>query len=272
MSRGAPPWRLAFPMYNLTPALALAWQALGEQVAQGLREQGCRAPMQVVEAPADLMALWRSPDLLLAQTCGYPLTTALGEQVRVLATPAFGLPGCTGIDYRSAIVVPDHGARRLDALRGGVAAINQWDSHSGMNALRHCVAPLARAGRFFSRVVVSGSHLASLAMVQSGAADVAAIDCVSFALAGRHAPAAVAGLRVLQHSAAAPGLPFIAASTLSDAQAAMLRAVLLELPARAPAVLAALSIVALHPVSLASYAPVREMARVAAAQGYPVLA
>jgi len=103
-------WRLALPMYNLTPALAAAWQALLAAVVAGLRQRGWTDGMRIVPPGDDLMALWRAPDLLLSQTCGYPLVTELAGEVRVLAAPEFALPGCAGIDYCSLILVPQQGA------------------------------------------------------------------------------------------------------------------------------------------------------------------
>jgi ABC-type phosphate/phosphonate transport system substrate-binding protein len=259
-------------MYNISPALALAWEDLLHAVVAALRRRGWTDAMQVAPVTDDLMAYWRSEDLLLSQTCGYPLVTALGDGVRVLAVPVFDLPGCEGIHYRSAIVVPVNGVRSLQELRGKVAAINQDHSHSGMNALRHTIAPLARDGRFFSRIEIAGSHLASLAMVQSGRAAVAAIDCATFGLALRHAPQLLAGVRILQYTAPAPGLPLIASRALSEAQAAQLRDVLLELVTHAPHVLAPLSIRELRGATLTDYLPISEQARFAADLAYPDLA
>jgi len=177
-------WRLALPMYNVTPALGRVWQAVLHAIADTLRRQGWQEPMELVE-PAELMDFWRAPDLLLSQTCGYPLVTELRKDVRVLAVAEFDLPGCEGPMYRSAILVPELGARAVEELRGKVAAMNQPRSHSGMNALRHAIAPHALGGRFFSDVVASGGHLASMRMLQDGRADVAAIDCVTLGLACR---------------------------------------------------------------------------------------
>lgn len=265
-------WRLALPMYNLTPALGMAWEALLGAVALGLRRRGWTDAMQVVPAPHDPMALWRAPDLLLSQTCGYPLVTELQHDVRVLAAPEFVLPHCESVHYRSLILVPQDGARTLEQLRGTVAVINQWHSHSGMNALRHTIAPLAREGRFFSRIEESGSHMASIAVLQQGLAAVAAIDCVTYGLAARYAPERLAGVRQLHVSAPAPGLPFIASRALTDAQAQALRDVLLSLHADAPQVLQALSIRRLRAMDLADYAVVRQQALDAAGHGYNTLA
>jgi len=258
-------------MYNVTPGLALAWESLLHVVIDGLRRRGWDDPMHVVPTPDDLMAFWRAPDLLLSQTCGYPLVMALQSAVRVLAVPAFALPGCDGMAYRSVILVPEDGVRSLDALRGSVAAINQDHSQSGMNALRHTIAPLARGGKFFSQVVVSGSHMASIAMLQRGKAAVAAIDCATYGLAVRHAPKLVAGVRQLQTTVPAPGLPLITSRQLTEAQAQDLQDVVLSLTDTAALALQTLSIDRFHAIGLPDYAPIMAQARFAVGQGYPTL-
>ncbi len=265
-------WRLALPMYRVTSALGLAWDALLQAVMAGLRQRGWSDAMQIETAPDELMDFWRSPDLLLSQTCGYPLVTALQHTVQVLAVPEFDLPGCTGVRYCSAIVVPQHGARTLQELRGAVAAVNGPHSHSGMNALRHAIAPLARDGRFFSKVLLSGSHMSSLALVQRGEADVAAIDCVSYALTARHAPERVTGVRVLQYSEPAPGLPLIASTRLDAGQVSDLLDVLTSLHTSAPALMESVSIRRFVGIGLADYEPILDQARLACEQGYPELA
>lgn len=265
-------WRLALPMYNLTDGLARDWANLLDVVVQALRRRGWTGSMTVVPAPDDLESFWRADDLLLSQTCGYPLLTLLGDAVQVLAAPVFDLPGCDGIAFCSVIVVAENGARDLESLRGSVAVINQTHSQSGMNALRHTIAPLARAGRFFARVQTSGSHRASMDMVRSGAADVAAIDCVTYALAERHAPQSVAGLRVMQRTASAPGLPLIASRALSGPPLQDLREVLCGLSVTAPHCLAPLSLREWRPVTLDDYQPVAAQIRFAVDKAYPVLA
>ena len=50
--------------------------------------------------------------------------------------------------------------RSLEAFRGGVAALNAWDSNSGMNLFRAAIAPLAGGTPFFGAVVATGSHAA----------------------------------------------------------------------------------------------------------------
>jgi ABC-type phosphate/phosphonate transport system substrate-binding protein len=70
---------------------------------------------------------------------------------------------------------------------------NAEHSQSGYNVLRKMVAPLS-GGAIFSAVVFSGSHRQSLRELQQENADIAAIDCVTYALLQRHQPQALAGL------------------------------------------------------------------------------
>ncbi|MEO7938401.1 MAG: PhnD/SsuA/transferrin family substrate-binding protein [Burkholderiaceae bacterium] len=272
MSVVADSWRLALPMYAITPALGAAWEDVLRAVIAGLRQRGFTGDMQLAAPTGDLMAWWRAPDMLLSQTCGYPLVTQLQSDVQVLGVLEFDLPGCSGGEYRSMILVPASGARSLAALRGAVAVINQWDSHSGMNALRHTMAPLAQQGRFFSQILVSGSHMESIAMLQRGEADVAAVDCVTFGLAERAAPDRVAGVRVLQTTAPAPGLPLITARALRGDPCQVLREVLLAVHEQAPDAMRALAIRRVRAMQLADYAPIKRMIQRAADLGYHTLA
>jgi hypothetical protein len=214
------------PMYDLheaRPALDALWAGL----ARHLRAAGVAEVPATLERrwPAD--AIWGNAELLLSQSCGADLTGAWAAALTPVATPCYRAPGCAGASYASFVVVPAAApGARLEELRGKVAAINHTDSHSGSNALRALVAPLARDGRFFGAVEVSGSHVRSLAMVASGAADVAAIDCVTHALLARHRPAALAGTRVLCRTAAAPAPPFVTRAGAAPALVARLRAAL----------------------------------------------
>jgi len=144
--------------------------------------------------------------------------------LKVVATPVYDAPGCAGPDYCSQIVVrADDPARDLAELRGRSAAITHSASQSGYSALRATVAHLADQGRFFGKVVESGGHPNSLALVAAGEADVCATDSVTHALLARHRPEALEGLRVLTRSPAAPGLPYVTRAGADDDRMARLR-------------------------------------------------
>lgn len=156
------------------------------------------------------MAHWMDPGLLLSQTCGFPLTHALAGRVQLVGTFAYDAPGCDGARYRSQLICRDaDAAQMLQAFRGRVVAHNSEDSQSGYNSLRALIAPLATNGRFFSAAIASGSHRASVEQVRSGQADLAAVDCVTWALLQRDHPDTVRGLQVCGHTASAPGLPLV---------------------------------------------------------------
>ncbi len=263
----------SLPMYDL-PELRTAHKALWAGIVRHLAEQG------VAQVPAALCQdqpaakAWSDPDLLLSQCCGADLTGVYTGRLRVVATPRYGAPGCTAAGYASLVVVAESSdIQELADLRGRVAAINHPESHSGMNALRALIAPLSRGGRFFAAVEVSGAHAASLALVASGAAEVAAIDCVSHALLARHRPQALAGTRVLCRTASAPAPPYVTRADAGDdlvrhLQAA-LRAALADPELEATREQLLLDGIELLPPS--AYLRIPAFARLAARHGYPVL-
>lgn len=170
------------------------------------------------------IAHWAGGELLLSQTCGYPLATELTGRVRLVATPCYDAPGCDGPRYCSLIVVHgDSPARQLEDLRGGRCAVSSVGSWSGHHALRVLAAPLCEGAPFFRNAVASGGHAASIAMVAAGEADLAAIDCVTFALMAEHAPDSVVGVRVLCRTGTAPGLPLITRLSATDGELRALR-------------------------------------------------
>lgn len=260
-------------MYDF-PWLRRSTDRLWGAIAAGLRRRGVEGVPDALDRSRDLRAIWRDPMLLLAQTCGYPLVTELSDTVRVVATPCYAASGCDGAFHRSLVVVrADDPAPNIESLRGRRAAINGWDSNSGMNLLRALIAPLARDGRFFGKVVVTGAHLASVAAVRDGAADVAAIDCVTHALAARHRPELLEGTRVLAETTATPSLPLVAGRNAPDDEVDALRAALDELTAD-PASASLRDTLLIERFTVlpdAAYAMVVGLERKAAASGYPTL-
>lgn len=209
-------------MYDPPPVRA-ANDTLWEAIAHQLALVGVEAPERLTR-DADLHEVWRAPSLLLAQTCGYPLMTALRDTVQLVATPRYRATGCSGAFHRSLVVVGlRSGLASLSALRGRRCAINDRKSNTGMNLLRAEIAPLAQDGRFFAEVQVTGSHAASLRAVAMGQADVAAIDAVTFALLARHEPGLAAAVRVIAWTRACPGLPLVTGAATPRAGVEVLR-------------------------------------------------
>jgi ABC-type phosphate/phosphonate transport system substrate-binding protein len=64
-------------------------------------------------------------------------------------------------------------------------------------------------------MILSGGHARSLQLLQSGDADLAAIDAVTFALLTRYRSEATSNLRVLGRTRQAPALPYVIPSSWS---------------------------------------------------------
>jgi ABC-type phosphate/phosphonate transport system substrate-binding protein len=263
----------ALPMYD-GPGTAHANDAIWAAIAVGLRERDVATPERLTRA-GDLPTLWGSPHLVFGQTCGYPYIKDLRDTVALIATPEYDFPGCEGVAHRSFLVRRAGDPRRsLEVFRGGVAALNAWDSNSGMNLFRAAIAPLAGGRTFFSAVVAMGSHQRSVEAVAEGRADLAAIDCVSFALMKRFRPNLVARVAIVAESPLSPGLPFIMSARLPEATIASVGEALFEAlahPDLAEA-RAALGLKGARVTKLADYERVLDIERAAEAAGYPGLA
>ncbi|WP_345816157.1 PhnD/SsuA/transferrin family substrate-binding protein [Paraburkholderia sp. PREW-6R] len=257
-------WIAALPMYEVTPALAYEWRAWLADVLARV-EPACR----IVEVSEELHGFWRRPDLLLSQTCGYPLMHGLREQVQLVATPRFHAHGCEGADYSSVLVTrADAPFDTLASCRGARAACNQDDSNSGMNVFRHAVAPLAHGEPFFASVLQTGSHVGSLRAVADNQADVAAIDCVTFAFVCDALPDLARRVRRIGMTAASPGLPLIAASTVPQATIDALRVALDEAVDAQPERARRLRLLGFSRLALSDYARIVELENDARAMGY----
>jgi ABC-type phosphate/phosphonate transport system substrate-binding protein len=262
----------ALPMYD-PPELQAANDVLWAAIGARLEAEGVDAPQRLTRAlPLD--AIWSDPGLLLAQTCGYPLMTTLRDRVAVVATPRYGAPGCEGPLHRSAVVVRRNDpATTLADLRGRRYALNDPASNTGMNLIRSVIAPLTHGEAFFGAVIVSGAHAASAEAVAAGEADVAGIDCVTFALLQRLRPATTRPLRVLAWTAPSPGLPLITAVTTSAGTRAALSRALADV-VRDPSLRetrAELLLEGFEFLPPSRYEAVLDLERSAVAQGYPVL-
>ena len=227
------PLMASYPMYNLPEATQWVdawWQAVAQRL-QSLRQ----VPQQLT-TPEDYYVHWQADNLLLSQTCGYPLTHELAGKVQYVITPCYATPYVTqqyaGANYCSLVLVAESflpQAQSFAQLRGTSLAFNSEDSQSGFNCLRPMLRDqgVSSHAEFFAELHVSGGHRQSLAMVKQGQADACAIDCVTFALLSKYAPNEVQGLRVIDTSPTVPGLPFITTLHRSSEQVQQLRDALL---------------------------------------------
>ncbi|WP_237832693.1 phosphate/phosphite/phosphonate ABC transporter substrate-binding protein [Obesumbacterium proteus] len=258
--------RVSLPMYGINrDDVELLWQGLSRWLAQ---EGEADLPPHLCW-PDDLYAHWQQPDLLLSQTCGYPLQETLSAKVDVVGVFRYRAPGCEGNDYRSFLVArkQDAGAD-IGSFLGRKAAYNSEDSQSGYNALRSVIVPLAHHGRFFASTLQTGSHRASLLAIKQGDADIAAIDCVTLALLQKAEPQCLSGLKIIGETPPAPGLPLITAAGNETRLLRLRRALkkMVEDPSMA-AVRSRLLISGFSPISVDEYQRCSDMKLRAAALG-----
>lgn len=255
----------SLPMYFAPlPAVEAFWSALAAQLPQE-----CQAPAALTW-PSDYTAHWLAPDLLLSQTCGYPLTHALAGRVQLVGTLAYAVTGADGIQCRSQLVCRAQDVRQhLADFASSTLAFNSTDSQSGYNALRALLAQTGAPRPFFRHSLATDSHGKSLECVRQGLADMASVDAVTWALWCEAHPDKARSLRVFGQTEAYPGLPLITALATPPAQVQALRAALQQVasdPATA-ALRAPLRIAGFAATGLQDYQRCLDMEAAAQAQG-----
>lgn len=162
----------------------------------------------------DFWEIWRSPDLLLSQTCGMPYRTKLHGEVALVGTPDYDLPDCPPGYYCSVFVA--HRSRKGSTLadfNGQVFAYNEDLSQSGWAAPQtHMAAEGVRHGSLLQ----TGGHALSAQAVADGQADFAALDALTWDLIQEHDGFAK-DLIELARTEPTPTLPFITALSLDPA-------------------------------------------------------
>jgi ABC-type phosphate/phosphonate transport system substrate-binding protein len=192
------------------PEVREATDAWAAGIAAHLRRHGFPEAPHSLTRQTDYQEVWNAPDLLLSQSCGYPVSHQYSGKLLPLVTPHYEVDGCQGPAFSSFLFVrASDEVRALTDLRGRIVAFNDRFSMSGMLALKLVFAPHAENGHFFGRAIETGSHAESLEAVQRADADVCSIDAVCVALARRHRPELLDGLTELARSPLVPGLPYV---------------------------------------------------------------
>jgi len=254
------------PMYVAPENIAVANERWLGAIAQRLSIE--RLPM----TDLSLAALWQHPRLLLAQTCGYPLMTLLQGHVRLIGRPHYELPDARAGFHCSLILArADDPRQDLGAFAGCRGVINSPDSNTGMNLLRHSIAPYQRGGQFFSSLKISGGHRESLRWLRDGRAELAAVDSVTFAYLQRDAGHEVGNLRIVARTAGSPTLPFIAGLDVDADDGETLRSVMNETLQLLPDVSQTLGLVEVLPAREEDYQILLAYERQAATLGLEYL-
>ncbi|MER9955401.1 PhnD/SsuA/transferrin family substrate-binding protein [Mesorhizobium australicum] len=194
----------------------------------------------------DFHKLWMHPALLFAQTCWGPMELGLSRHVQVVGQPSYdAYEGGQGELYSSALVMrsgegpevrsPADGKALLplDLIRDRRFTFNSLDSMSGIIALTRDLKAAGENLTIFSSRSESGGHRDSIVAVAEDKADVAAIDCESWALAQRFEPAAKT-VRIVGWTGRRKGLPFITARTTPEKNVRAMREALAGLAEQPP--------------------------------------
>ena len=249
------------PMYDW-PEVRAETDALWAAMAEKLAAFGIDAPDRLDRKTPPGEA-WRSPDLLVGQTCGRPYVHGLADHVALLGRPTYLADGAGPGRYCSILVARRaDGWNRLREFRGSAAACNSETSQSGWAALIDALPNGETLSGFFGAVRFTGNHRESIRAVVGGAADIAAIDCVAWALAQRHEPAA-GDLKAIGRSPDYPSLPFITSNRRSANETRRigkaLRAAVADLPG---ATRTALGLTGIEESRPADYACLRRSGRI----------
>src|SRR3954452_3412632 len=117
--------------------------------------------------------------------------------------------------YRSHLVVP--AGTEDSPLAGRRVVVNGLDSLSGCVSLRVAVPD-------HGPLTVTGAHVHSLAALQAGGAELAALDSVTWGLLAQERPPAVEGLAIVGQGPLIPAPPVVAHVTLGPGVEALRRA------------------------------------------------
>ena len=200
-----------YPFPALRPAYERLWDGIRSRLS-------FEAPGLDWELPASEAC--RREDLLLGQTCGWPLITELAGSVVVVGTFDCDVEGAVDGTYRSVLTSNRTSAVDEVIRRPGLTvAANSPDSLSGWISLR---AAAGAADVVLDRVLWTGSHAASVVAVGDGRADLASIDAVTWAhLDDQRTVVVGQGVRV-------PCLPLVTSASMALATRAELRVALAE--------------------------------------------
>ena len=261
----------SLPMYSL-PEMRAANSALWSALQQGLRAKGVDTADIKLDNSRRAVPDGIGPRVFFTQICGYPLFKLYRDQGLVLATPHYAVPGCVGSTHRAFFMVrSDDPAQRLEDMRGRIFGCNSLLSNSGMNLPRLSLARIAGGKPFFSSVVMTGGHVASLERLDRNSIDVCSIDNVTWRFFKKFRPFAAERYRILDETVSSPSLPFVTTVNTSESDAMAIAEALHEImdDPQTAGIREILELAGLSEPDVAAYERLAEFEREAADLGFP---
>ncbi len=226
-------------------------------------------PVTFADAPRwqDREVLFDRGEAQMAWLCGLVYVEKRDSHaapIELLAAPVMDAPHYEGrpVYFSDVVVRAESPFHAFADLRGARWAYNNTGSHSGYNITRYHLATLGANGDFFGRVLESGSHQRSLALILAGEIDASAIDSTVLETELRLRPELAGQIRSIERLGPSPIPPWVLRQEVSPTLAAEIRHCLVEMrndPAGA-ALLAQAQMLRFAPVTDSDYDPIRRMA------------
>ena len=218
-------------MYNVAPRVKAGWSRIFAFVSER-----SEIALDIVDhaAPAPLETLWQRSDLGCVFMCGWPFAMAeIAPRIVCAPVPRPPRYGGKPVYVTDFVVRKDSTAATLEETFGGRLAWTVDHSHSGYNAARYHLLSYRSAARprlFGESVGPLFTPRAVIAAILDGRADVGPLDGWYLDLMRHNDPPAVADLRVVATTAAAPIPPLVAHADMPERQLERLRRAFLEIP------------------------------------------
>ena len=202
--------------------------------------------------------------------CGLPYVQKIARKnpnIDLLAAPVF-----YGERYRiqpvyfsDVVVRYDSPYIKFDDLRGTTWAINEPNSHSGSHVVRYELAKQGKNGKFFGKIIESGSHLTSLAMILRGEIDASAIDSTVLEQEISNNPSLLPKIRIIHSLGPSPVPPWVVSKNTPHELTSAVRDLVLKmhLDEKGMRLLRKGNMRMFKPVTDDDYNPIREMDKLA---------
>jgi phosphonate transport system substrate-binding protein len=167
--------------------------------------------------------------------------------------------------FSDVVVHRDSPYTRLEDLEGATWAYNEPGSHSGYGVVRYALALKGKSLDFFGRVIESGAHQTSLAMILSKEVDCSAIDSTVLELEMANHPEIISKIRVIDSFGPSPIPPWLVTRRVPMNLRTALREGLIAMSddPEGREILVRARISHFQPVNDSDYDPIRDMARIA---------